>query len=51
MTNDTLSHKIADPISLSGVDTLFLFIYRQRLFQVRQYFTLQSYNVKQESFF
>lgn len=43
--------KLQIHISLSGIDMLFPFSYRQSLFQVRQYFTLQSYNVKPDSLF
>lgn len=51
MTNDTFSHKIADPYFTFKNRHTISFWHRQRLFQVRQYFTLQSYNVKQESLF
>ena len=51
MTNDIFSHKIADPYFTCRNRHTISFWHRQRLFQVRQYFTLQSYNVKQESLF
>lgn len=39
MTNDTFSHKIADPYFTFKNRHTISFWHRQRLFQVRQYFT------------
>ena len=51
MTNDIFSHQIADPYFTCRNRHTISFWHRQRLFQVGHYFTLQSYNVKQESLF